>query len=64
MKKFKVTACYYTFCTAEIEAENEEEAYTLARELDGGAFTASGMNEDWHINDVQEIDDKGAKNDT
>jgi hypothetical protein len=57
MKKFKVTACYYTFCTTEIEAESEDQAYTIARELDGGQFTQSGELGDWHINDVKEIDE-------
>jgi hypothetical protein len=55
MKNFKVTACYYTYCTAEIEAENEEQAYEIARNTDGGFFTDSGDLGDWHINDVTEI---------
>ena len=57
MKTFKVTACYYTYCTAEIQAETEEEAFEKARDMDGGDFTPSNENSDWHINDVQEIDD-------
>lgn len=57
MKKFKITACYYTYCTAVVEAEGEEQAYELARDMDGGDFEASNDNTDWHINDVQEIEE-------
>lgn len=55
MKKFKVTACYYTYCTAVVEADLEEEAFEIAREMDGGYFTASNQFYDWHINNVEEI---------
>jgi hypothetical protein len=55
MKKFKVTACYYTYCTAEVEAETEDQAFEIARDMDGGDFTASGDNYDWHINSVEEV---------
>jgi hypothetical protein len=56
MKTFKVTACYYTFCTATVEAESEEQAYELAREMDGGDFADSRSCHDWHINDIQEME--------
>jgi hypothetical protein len=56
MKKFKVIAAYYTYCTAEIEAETEDEAYETARGMDGGSFTPSGEYFDWHINEVEEIE--------
>jgi hypothetical protein len=55
MKKFRVTACYYTYCTAVVEAETEEEAQAIAKEMDGGDFKASGELGDWHINNVEEI---------
>jgi hypothetical protein len=55
MKKFKITACYYTYCTAEVEAETEDQAYEMARDMDGGNFTESRENYDWHINDVEEV---------
>jgi hypothetical protein len=55
MKKFKVTACYSTYCTAEVEAENEDQAYEMARDMDGGDFTESRDNYDWHINEVKEV---------
>jgi uncharacterized membrane protein YkoI len=57
MKKFKITACYYTYCTAVVEAEDEEQAYELARDMDGGDFEASDDHSDWHINDVVEIEE-------
>ena len=55
MKKFKVTACYYTYCTAVVEAETEEQAFEIARDMDGGDFTPSYENYDWHINNTEEI---------
>lgn len=53
-KKFKVIACYSTYCTAEVEADNVDQAYALAKQLDGDAFTHSGEHYDWHINQVSE----------
>ena len=38
MKKFKEQASYVTYCTAEVEAENEDEAYQIACNMDGGNF--------------------------
>lgn len=55
MKRFKVTASYLTYCTVEIEAENENEAYAIAWDMDGGDFTPSQDLSDWSINQVQEI---------
>jgi hypothetical protein len=54
MKKFKVTACYITYCTAEVEAETQDDAFELARDMDGGSFTPSNEYFDWHINEVEE----------
>lgn len=56
MKTYKVTACYFTYCTAEVQAENEDQAYQIAREMDGGDFKESNELGDWHINDIQEIE--------
>jgi len=56
MKKFKVTASYTTYCTAEIEAEDEDQAFELARCMDGGSFTPDRYNSDWYITDVREIE--------
>ena len=55
MPKFKVTAVYYTYCTAEVEAESEEQAEAIAKDMDGGDFTPSNENFDWHINQVSEV---------
>jgi hypothetical protein len=56
MPKFKVTAVYYTYCTAEVQAENVDQAYLLAKEMDGGDFKPSNEHFDWHINEVREIE--------
>lgn len=37
-KKYLVSAKVVSFCTLEVEAENEEEAYQIAKEADGGDF--------------------------
>jgi hypothetical protein len=55
MKKFKVTACYHTYCITEVEAETEDQAYEMARDMDGGDFIESRENYDWHINEVKEV---------
>jgi hypothetical protein len=56
MPKFKVVVVYYTYCTATVEAENAEEAYKQANELDGDAFTPSNEHFDWHIDQISEVD--------
>ena len=53
MNTYKITACYTTHCTAIVQAESEDEAYALAREMDGGDFRQSGELGDWHINNVE-----------
>jgi hypothetical protein len=55
MKKFKVTATMYTKLVCEIEADSIEEAWTIARETDGGQFTAL-PDGDWEIYDVEETE--------
>lgn len=54
MKKFKVTASYITYLSAEIEAESLEEAEQMAQDLDGGLFDQDGS-EDWSIDAVTEL---------
>jgi hypothetical protein len=56
MKRFRATACYYTYCTAEIEAEDEDQAHEMARQMDGGGFTNTDKG-DWRIIDVEEVTD-------
>jgi hypothetical protein len=55
MKKFKVFASYITYCTAEVEAEDEDQAYDIARGVDGGQFIPSKECFDWNISQVTEI---------
>jgi hypothetical protein len=55
MKKFMITAYYTTTCFAEVEAEDEDQAYEIAREIDGGSFTNTDRG-DWRIVDVEEIE--------
>lgn len=58
MKKFRVVASYVTYCTAEIEAENMDEAFAIAKSMDGGDFMPDEYSGgDWEIDEVQEIDD-------
>jgi hypothetical protein len=55
MKKYKVTASYVTTCQVVIEAENEEQAFWMAKNLDGGDFDSRLDNDDWHIESVMEV---------
>lgn len=55
MKKFKVTASSISYYTIEVEAENEDEAWALGREADGGDFAPDGEG-DWEIYAVTEIE--------
>jgi hypothetical protein len=57
MKKFKVKASYVTYVYAYIEANDKNEAYQIAYEMDGGDFEReSDYNQgDWEIDNVMEI---------
>jgi hypothetical protein len=57
MTKFKnyiASATLYTFLTVEFEAENDDEAWQLAVNMDGGDFKAA-EDGDWKIVSVDEI---------
>ena len=54
MKKYKVKAYYTVYCYAEIEAENEEQAWIIAENMDGGSFKQEDIG-DWEIDYVLEI---------
>jgi hypothetical protein len=59
MKKYEVQASYVTYCHAVIEAESEEEAYQIAKNMDGGSFDVDrqqGLG-DWDIYSVDEIEE-------
>lgn len=55
-RKFKVRASYQALCETEIEANSLDEAYELAKQLDGGSFDTHCDPDDWHIEDVTEVD--------
>lgn len=62
MKQFKVTACYTVYCHATVKAENKDEAYALAKQMDGGDFEMEsdyGLS-DWHIDGVAEVTSQAA----
>lgn len=54
MPKFKVTAKFVTLCTIEIDADDENDAYLKAKELDGGDFEP-WQHGDWEISSVVEV---------
>jgi hypothetical protein len=53
MKTFKVQASYTTFLDATIEAETIEQAFDIAREMDGAEFKDTGLG-DWSIDNIFE----------
>ena len=55
MKTYKVIASYTTQCIVEIEAENEDQAWQTAINLDGGAFETTVDGDDWQIDRVTEV---------
>ena len=57
MKTYRIKAIYTSYCTAEIEAENEEQAHAIAQEMDGSEFEPAEHAGDWRIYDVVEIDE-------
>jgi hypothetical protein len=55
-RKFKVRASYQAMCETEIEANSMDEAYELAKQLDGSSFDTHCDPDDWHIEDVWETE--------
>jgi hypothetical protein len=53
MKTYRVMAQYTTYVDTYIEAENYDQAWEKAHELDGGDFKESGYG-DWNIEAVEE----------
>ena len=51
MKLYKVLASYVTYLTVDIEAETEEEAWDIAKRMDGGDFEEV-RSDDWSIDDI------------
>ena len=54
-KTFKVRASYSAMCETEIEANNIDEAYEIAKKLDCRVFDTHRDPGDWHIEDVYEV---------
>ena len=55
MKKYQVIASSITYYTMEIEAENDDEAWDIAINADGGDFDPDNIEGDWEIYGVKEI---------
>lgn len=56
MPMFKAIAAYTTYCIAEYEADDVNQAYVMAKNMDGLDFVPSEEIIDWHISQVTEID--------
>jgi hypothetical protein len=55
MKTFLACASYVTYCYAYVEADSEDEAFEIAKDLDGGAFHGEDPHSgDWTIDSVTE----------
>ena len=57
-KKYKVIASLTTYFFEYVEAENADQAYDIAKAMDGGAFIPvdQGVGGDWAIDSVYEAD--------
>jgi hypothetical protein len=54
MKTFKVMAAGISYVYCLVEAEDEQQAWDKAREIDGGDFEDDGYG-DWRIDSVYEV---------
>jgi hypothetical protein len=57
MKTYRVKATMKTYLVAEIQAENEQDAWELANDLDGGEFVEVPYTGGWDITDVEELEE-------
>ena len=57
MKTYRIVASMTTYCYANVEAENEDAAYAIAQDMDGGDFTTDPMRGDWSIDSVREAEE-------
>lgn len=57
MKTYKVIASYRTIVYVNVEAKDADEAYDIARDMDGGDFERAKGDDlsDWSIDDVEEV---------
>jgi len=54
MKKYIVIASSISYFKLKIEAENDDQAWMIAKDADGSDFTPDGDG-DWEIKDVMEL---------
>lgn len=57
-KKFTITAKSISYCTMEVEAETEEEAWEIGEEADGSEFTPTEKGGEWEIDRVELKEDE------
>ena len=57
MATYKVKAVYTVSLHAYVEADSEDEAYQIAKDMDGGDFTQDQGDafSDWDIYEVEEV---------
>tara|TARA_X000001382_G_scaffold120717_1_gene102474 strand:- start:2192 stop:2383 length:192 start_codon:yes stop_codon:yes gene_type:complete len=61
-KKYRVVATSFTHLESEIEAENEDDAWEIAKETDGSEFSEIKDDRgDWLIYDVYELEEEDRK---
>jgi len=59
-KQYRVYVTMGTFLECDIEAENIEDAWIIAKETDGGYFTEPDQHSgSWIIDNVYELDESG-----
>jgi hypothetical protein len=56
--KFKVRASYVSLCETIIEAKDKDEAWRIAKALDGGVFDTKFDPDDWQIDHVTPIEEQ------
>lgn len=57
MPKYRVCASYVVYLEASIEASDDDEAWHLAREIDGGDFSEIPNTDNWNLDSITRIDD-------
>lgn len=55
MKTYKVRASYQAMCETEVQANDIDEAYEIAKKLDGSVYDTVCDPDDWHIEDIWEV---------
>ena len=58
MKKYKAYATISYDLECEFEIEDDEDAWDVARDLDGGDFKELNGSGDWKVYEVEEIEEK------